>query len=102
MFPEDDSNMIHNNFDFKQKHKNKLGLRKRIYEFYTAPITKFWFYAVSYFYRLLKFIIPRITRRKTNLFFFSCKSLKFSQKFIYISIAFLSNVPAHLQSRDSN
>lgn len=37
---------------FKEKSKkNSLRLGKKIYEFYTAPITKFWVHTVSFAYK---------------------------------------------------
>lgn len=33
--------------DFEVKYSQPLSLRKKLYEFYTAPITKFWGQAVS-------------------------------------------------------
>jgi transient receptor potential cation channel subfamily M protein 3 len=32
---------------FEVKYNQPLSLRKKLYEFYTAPITKFWGHAVS-------------------------------------------------------
>lgn len=33
--------------DFEIRHHQPLRLKKKIYEFYTAPITKFWADSVS-------------------------------------------------------
>ncbi|XP_033750310.1 LOW QUALITY PROTEIN: transient receptor potential cation channel subfamily M member 3-like [Pecten maximus] len=42
-----DSNQEYSQFTIKKK-KSPLRLGKRIYEFYNAPITKFWFYTMAY------------------------------------------------------
>lgn len=36
-----------------QNRLKQLSLQRKFYEFYTAPITKFWAHAVSYFVRWL-------------------------------------------------
>ena len=41
-----ETNVLQTTFDFDQKQGKKLRLQKRIYEFYTAPITKFWSHSV--------------------------------------------------------
>lgn len=38
----------------EDKRMRPLRLRKKIYEFFTAPITKFWADSVSFFYYLME------------------------------------------------
>lgn len=44
---------LHIPLDYYEIKQNRpLRLKKKLYEFYTAPITKFWANAVSIFYSL--------------------------------------------------
>lgn len=41
---------------FPRKADKDLNLYKKVYEFYTAPVTKFWAYSVSLHFELRFFI----------------------------------------------
>lgn len=46
----DDSQTFHVPLDyFELKNNRPLRMRKKLYEFYTAPITKFWSHSVCEF-----------------------------------------------------
>jgi hypothetical protein len=40
-----------------QNRLKQLSLQRKFYEFYTAPITKFWAHAVSYFVKQLSSLV---------------------------------------------
>lgn len=44
--------------DFEIRHHQPLRLKKKIYEFYTAPITKFWADSVSFQLRIVFQSLP--------------------------------------------
>ncbi|KAK3097474.1 hypothetical protein FSP39_009961, partial [Pinctada imbricata] len=49
-----------------KKKKSPLRLGKKIYEFYNAPITKFWFYTMTYFMFLMLFTFHVLVKTYPN------------------------------------
>ena len=47
--------------------KNQLRFTRKLYRFYTAPITKFWFWTIAYFFFLLVFTYTMLIRTPERL-----------------------------------
>jgi hypothetical protein len=57
-------------FPYEAK-RSSLGLGRKIYEFYTAPITKFWAHAVSLTFCIVRYYLFRLTFCNLTLFNYS-------------------------------
>lgn len=55
------------NCDDKHQHKGQLQFSRKLYEFYTAPITKFWSWTIAYFFFLLVYTYTLLIRTPTKI-----------------------------------
>lgn len=70
---------------FPRKADKDLNLYKKVYEFYTAPVTKFWAYSVSLHFKLrFLFSCSRFVDLQTfAVYCLGCADMKLSNKLNY-------------------
>ncbi|XP_049813711.1 transient receptor potential cation channel trpm [Schistocerca nitens] len=65
---DDSSQIFHMPLDFYEiKNNRPLRMQKKLYEFYTAPITKFWAHSIGYMVFLVIFTYVVLIRTEPNL-----------------------------------
>ena len=49
-------------FPYERRRTRQLRIKKKLYEFYAAPITKFWFWSMAYFFFLFVYTYTMLIR----------------------------------------